>query len=123
MSKLIIIRGNSGSGKSSIAKQLRQELSDNKTALIEQDYLRRHVLGEKGGGGNDNTELIELSARYALGKGYLTIVEGILATEYYGDMLKGLISISPKDAYVFYLDVSLEETIKWHATKPNCEEF
>ncbi|HEN2617547.1 TPA: AAA family ATPase, partial [Streptococcus agalactiae] len=41
---LIIIRGNSASGKSTIAKQLQAELGEN-TLLLSQDYLRREMLG------------------------------------------------------------------------------
>lgn len=44
---LIIIRGNSASGKSTIAKQLQAELGEN-TLLLSQDYLRREMLGTKG---------------------------------------------------------------------------
>ncbi|WP_139244161.1 AAA family ATPase [Arthrobacter alpinus] len=43
MSLLIVVRGNSGSGKSSVARALQQELSG---VWIEQDYFRRTVLGK-----------------------------------------------------------------------------
>lgn len=43
---LIIIRGNSASGKSTIAKQLQAELGED-TLLLSQDYLRREMLGTK----------------------------------------------------------------------------
>ena len=49
-SKLIIIRGNSGSGKTTIAKEVRNRvgdgLSDN-TMLVQQDTLRRDILRER----------------------------------------------------------------------------
>jgi predicted kinase len=123
MSILIIIRGNSGSGKSTIAKELRSRFADQKVAVIGQDYLRRNLLGEIGRGGDDNVELIELTARFALEKDYITILEGILPTEYYGDMLRRLNAINPKDTYYFYLDIPIEETLVRHQTKTECNEF
>ena len=123
MSKLIIIRGNSGSGKSSIAKELRVKLPDSKIAIIGQDYLRRNILGEIGRGGDDNVELIELTAKFALQKNYITILEGIMPTEYYGAMLKRLQGIHSHDTHIFYLDIPLEETLKRHQTKSDCNEF
>ena len=49
MTKLIVIRGNSGSGKSSLALSLREALvkSGTKSALISQDYFRRTMLKVK----------------------------------------------------------------------------
>lgn len=50
-SKLIVLRGNSGSGKSTTAKMLRDAAiakgTKTKIAIIEQDYLRRYILKEK----------------------------------------------------------------------------
>ena len=43
MSKLIILRGNSGSGKTTIAKEL-QKLFGKNTMLISQDIIRREML-------------------------------------------------------------------------------
>ena len=46
MATLVIIRGNSGSGKTSLAKKL-QEYYGRKTLLISQDIVRRDMLKEK----------------------------------------------------------------------------
>lgn len=46
MSRLMIIRGNSGSGKSTIAKRLRYELGYG-TMLIPQDVVRREIIRTK----------------------------------------------------------------------------
>ncbi|MCI9433104.1 MAG: AAA family ATPase, partial [Oscillospiraceae bacterium] len=48
MSKLIILRGNSGSGKSSAAKALQRELGRN-TLMISQDTVRREMLWARDG--------------------------------------------------------------------------
>lgn len=46
--KLIILRGNSGSGKTTIAKELQQVFGNN-TMLISQDVIRRDMLKVKDG--------------------------------------------------------------------------
>lgn len=43
MGKLIILRGNSGSGKTTVAKALQKKLGRN-TMLISQDEVRRNML-------------------------------------------------------------------------------
>ena len=48
MGKLIILRGNSGSGKSTIAKALQNKFGQN-TMLISQDEIRRNMLNVKDG--------------------------------------------------------------------------
>lgn len=122
--KLIVIRGNSGSGKGTIAKRVR-ESSTRKIAIIEQDYLRRFILKEK----EKDPEalpniigLIEQTVIFALEHGYDVILEGILSMDRYGDML-GRIKNMSSDSHFFYMDVSFEETLKRHSTKPNSHEF
>lgn len=46
MPKLIILRGNSGSGKTTVAKELQKRFGRN-TMLISQDVVRRDMLKEK----------------------------------------------------------------------------
>ena len=48
MHKLIILRGNSGSGKTTVAKEL-QRLFGHNTMLISQDVVRRDMLCVKDG--------------------------------------------------------------------------
>lgn len=121
MPKLIVLRGNSGSGKSTVAKEIRQ-LSEHKIAIVEQDYVRRTILKEKERPGGDNIDLIRLVTEYALEHGYNVILEGILHFEKYGKMLGALAKHWPEH-YFFYFDIPLAETIKRHATKPNAHEF
>lgn len=109
-SKLIIIRGNSGSGKSTLAKKIR-EVSDQRIAIVEQDYLRRFILKEKETMGKNNIDLIYKTVIFALSRNYHVILEGILNFSRYGNMLNRLISMCP-DNHVYYLDTSLEETQK-----------
>lgn len=119
---LIILRGNSGSGKSSIARALRLKMGYG-TALIEQDYIRRILLREKERPNFPNIELIAQNATFALAHGYNVILEGILHEVHYGDMLRELIANHSGKTLVYYFDVSFEETLKRHKTKPNAHEF
>lgn len=122
---LIVLRGNSGSGKSITAKTLRdvalQTNQNLKIALVEQDYLRRNVLKEKEAERGDNIDLIRQTATYALGKGYITILEGILYSTRYEKMLKELSQLAPIKHF-YYFDISLEETLRRHKTKPIAHE-
>ena len=121
--KLIILRGNSGSGKSTVAKALRdQSTSTNKIALVEQDYLRRIVLKEKEKNSEDNIILIKQTVEFALSYGYDVILEGIFFSVRYGKMLKRLLNHTPNH-FIYYFDISLEETLRRHTSKPNSNEF
>lgn len=121
MPRLFVIRGNSGSGKGTIAEELRNQLSG-KVALIGQDHFRRTVLKEKDVAGGDNIDLIALTVEFALTRGYDVILEGILAFERYGAMLTRLTAAWP-DYYLYYLDIPFEETLRRHSTKQNATEF
>jgi adenylate kinase family enzyme len=119
--RLIIIRGNSGSGKSTVALQLRNAMSD-RTILLPQDVLRREILKVHDKAGNPVIGLIERMALYGRDSGYDVIIEGILSEVKYGEMLRSLI---PKfdAAYVYYFDIPFEETLRRHTSKPNAHEF
>lgn len=119
--KLIILRGNSGSGKSSIARKLR-ETCDRKIALVEQDYLRRIVLKEKEREGGDNIDLIYQTVIFALEHNYDVILEGIFNFNRYGGMLERLVTQCP-DHHILWFDISFEETLRRHVTKHNAHEF
>jgi ABC-type oligopeptide transport system ATPase subunit len=124
--KLIVLRGNSGSGKSTTAKMLRDAViaigSDKKIAIIEQDYLRRHILREKEAENADNIELIFQTVYFALNRNYSVILEGILYSKRYDNMLMRLNQYCP-DFYYYYFDVSFSETLRRHGLKPNANEF
>lgn len=121
--RLIVLRGNSGSGKSTVAKEVREQAKKlNKIALVEQDYLRRTVLKERETEGENNIGLIKEVVEYALSHGYDVILEGIFYSGRYTTMLKKLLKMAPRH-FVYYLDVSLEETLQRHKSKPDSHEF
>jgi predicted ABC-type ATPase len=121
MADLVVIRGNSGSGKSTVARALRESWGRG-TALVDQDTLRRQILREH----LDVVEpiapgLIDVTARYALNHGYRAIVEGILDRHGYGEMLTSL--LAEHGGRAFYLDVSWTETVRRHAMRPQADQF
>jgi hypothetical protein len=120
--RLILLRGNSGSGKSTVAKRVR-ERAGRGVAIVGQDSLRRELLWEKDVPGGVNVGLIDLVTRYALDHGYHVIVEGILDAGRYGDMLRVLRDDHRGQTSCFYWDVSFEETLRRHATKAKAKEF
>ena len=120
--RLIILRGNSGSGKTTAAKALREKLGSN-TMLISQDVIRREVLKVKDDADNPAIELIKRMAEYGNSIGYNVILEGIFSKKKYGIMLEYLINEFQGEAHAFYFDILFEETLKRHITKPNAHEF
>jgi predicted kinase len=120
--RLIVLRGNSGSGKSSVAAEVRARHGRG-MALVGQDYLRRIVLRERDLPGGANIGLIDMVARYALGHGFHTVIDGILDSRRYGAMLEALRRDHRGVSCWYYLDVPFEETIRRHATRPQAAEF
>ncbi|MFC9819359.1 AAA family ATPase [Streptomyces erythrochromogenes] len=114
--RLVVVRGNSASGKSSVAAGIRARFGRG-LALVAQDNLRRTVLRERDVPGGANIGLIDTVARYALDAGYHVVVEGILYADRYGDMLAGLLRDHRGVSRCYYLDIPIEETLARHASK------
>ncbi|MFJ3644132.1 AAA family ATPase [Streptomyces sp. NPDC090108] len=119
--RLILLRGNSASGKSSVAAGLRDRFGRG-LALVSQDNLRRVVLRERDRPGAANIGLIGLTARYALDAGFHVVVEGILYADHYGSMLADLRADHRGPTHAYYLDVPFEEALVRHATKPIADD-
>lgn len=122
MPKLLVLRGPSGSGKSTTAKAVR-DVWKNPTALIEQDYLRRIVLKEKDIQNGINIQLIKNTTLFALEHSFDVIMEGIFDAERYGAMFEEILNKHPQNNHFFYFDISLEETLHRHQSKPDKNEF
>lgn len=120
--RLVVLRGNSASGKSTVAGMIRQRFGRG-LALVGQDNVRRVVLRERDRPGAANIGLIETVARYALDAGYHVVVEGILYADHYGPMLAELRADHRGPTHGYYLDVPFEETLARHATKPQAQEY
>jgi len=119
---LIVIRGNSASGKSAVAAEIRRRHGRG-LAIVGQDNLRRQVLREHDVPGGANIGLIDLTARFALDHGFHVIVEGILSADHYRRMLAALIEDHAGRCFAYYLDVPWDETLRRHALKPQAAEY
>ncbi|WP_217168897.1 AAA family ATPase [Streptomyces sp. AC512_CC834] len=116
--RLVVVRGNSASGKSSVAAGLRERFGRN-LAIVGQDNLRRIVLRERDRPGGANIGLIDLTTRYALDNGFHVVIEGILYADRYGAMLHDLVRAHRGVTRCYYLDVPFATTVFRHATKPD----
>jgi predicted kinase len=119
--RLVVVRGNSGAGKSTVAKELRAAYGRG-VAWVSQDLMRRDILKEKDRPGGVNIGLIDLVARYSLDNGYHVVLDGIFYADRYETMLTGLAHDHLGVSCFYYLDVSLEETFRRHATRPLAAE-
>lgn len=122
MGKLIILRGNSGSGKTTIAKELQNRFGRN-TMIISQDMVRREMLKVKDG---ENTQAIPLMKElliYGNKHSEVVILEGIMYADWYKSLFELAVRLYGSNIYAYYFDLSFEETLKRHQTKPNCHEF
>ena len=75
--QLIVLRGNSATGKSTLASALQRALGPG-TAHVGQDHFRRVVLREHDVPNADNIGLIAHNVRYCTALGYHVILEGAL---------------------------------------------
>ena len=119
---IVVIRGNSGSGKSAVAAEIRTRYGPG-IALVGQDNLRRVVLGERDTADGANIALIELVTRFAVRSGYHVIIDGILRADFYAGMLDGLRRDHEGRACFYYLHVPYDETLRRHATRAQAAEF
>ncbi|MFD1937434.1 MULTISPECIES: AAA family ATPase [Nonomuraea] len=121
--RLVVLRGNSGSGKTTAARALRAAYGRRGLAVVGQDVVRRDILREHDRPDGVNIGLIDTITRYSLEHGHHVVLEGILAADRYAPMLAALERDHAGRAEFFYLDVPLEETLRRHATRPQCAEF
>lgn len=119
---LIILRGNSGSGKTTTATLLRERLG-RQTMLVSQDVVRREILWVHDTEGNPSIDLLYEMCLYGNRIGRAVILEGILSKKKYDQMISRLIADFDGPVYVFYFDVPFDETVRRHQTKPNAHEF
>ncbi len=121
-SRLLIIRGNSGSGKTTIAKRLQRELGS-RTMLVSHDVLRREILRVKDEAGNPSIQLVYDTVMYGSAICYDVILEGILPTKKYGEMLHQLVQDFNGRVFAYYFDIPFEETLKRHMSTPTSNEY
>ena len=122
MRKLIVLRGNSGSGKTTIAKELQNKFGRN-TMLISQDVIRRDMLKVKDGEDTQALPLMKELLIYGSNHSNIVILEGIMYADWYKPLFELAMQLYGTEVYSYYFDLPFEETLKRHQTKPNCHEF
>ena len=123
MSKLIILRGNSGSGKTSVAKALQKRLGFN-TMLISHDMVRMqmlHIWGKDGIAAS--LPLMMELVKYGKEHSHITILEGVLDSNEYRKLFEVCAVLFGKEIHAYYYDLPFEETLLRHQTKPNWMDF
>lgn len=121
-SKIIILRGNSGSGKTTVAKALQNKFGHG-TFLISQDVIRREMLSVKDGMGTKALPLLLELVKYGKENCDVVILEGILNADWYRELFEQIKIEFDAWIYAYYYEISFEETLIRHQTKPNCAEF
>lgn len=120
-SMLVVIRGNSGSGKSTIARMLQTRLGK-LTAVLQQDHFRKVIYHEREQESLAHAELLEIAAIHCLNRGHNVILEGIFNASRYGGMLER-VAAHTDDARFYSFDLAFEETVNRHSTRPQASEF
>ena len=122
MHKLIMLRGNSGSGKTTVAKVL-QDLFGRGTMVLSQDMIRREVLKERDGMDPPALPLIKQMLRYGSENCQVVILEGIFIADWYRELFETVIELYGADIYAYYFDIPFEETVRRHQTRSKAAEF
>ncbi|MBS6643962.1 MAG: kinase [Clostridiaceae bacterium] len=122
MSSLIILRGNSGSGKSSVAKALQRKLGRN-TLMIPQDIVRREMLWVRDGKDTAALPLLIELLNYGNTHCEYVILEGIFNAAWYKPLFESAIEFYENRIFAYYYDIPFEETLKRHETKDKRFEF
>jgi predicted kinase len=118
---LVVLRGNSGSGKSTVAAALQRELGW-PTAILSQDHFRRIVYREREQESLAHADLLEVAAAHCLSAGHHVILEGIFNAERYSAMLERIAAQSD-DARFYAYDLTFDETVRRHAMRPQATDF
>ena len=122
MGKLIVLRGNSGSGKTTTAKSLQRKLGRN-TMLISQDAIRREMLMVTDGPDTKAIPLMKNLLEYGSKHCEIVILEGIMYSDWYQPLFEFAGNLYQDQIYAYYFDISFEETLKRHQTRQKCMEF
>ena len=123
MAKLVILRGNSGSGKTAVSKALQQKFGPN-TMLVSHDMVRMdmlHVWGQEGV--EKSLPLMAALLCYGCEHSQVTILEGILPAAEYAPLFREAAALFGENLFAYYYDIPFDETLRRHSTKPNRNDF
>ena len=123
MASLVLLRGNSGSGKTSLAKLLQERFGPN-TMRLSHDMIRMDMLHVRGREGAEKSlPLLFALLEYGRAHCETVVLEGILPTGDYCPLFEAAQRLYGERIFAYYYDLSFEETLRRHATKPNRNDF
>lgn len=123
MPKVIVLRGNSGSGKSTVANEI-VKTAKNKVAIIEHDLYRNKILFPKGHYQTDVREMAQNDVLFCLAHGYDVFWVSIFHAIDHKDFLVNFFEkVHPTDNFIFNFDTTFEETLKRHETRAEKKIF
>lgn len=127
MTKIIILRGNSASGKSTIAKELKNKL-EKRVLVLEQDILRLEMISLP----SSETHNIQIQEyvksmilhllKWAKNKFDVIIFDGQYSNNRYPDMFEKIKS-EFSEIYAYYFDLPFEENARRHLTREKSKLF
>lgn len=116
---IIIIRGNSGSGKTTVTNELCKQLGTD-CMLLSQDIIRRNILHTKDGKDSIAIDLLKELVLFGKKHSNIIIIEGILNSCWYKSLFE-TIKVNFDNIYSYYYDIPFEETVKRFQTKSNVD--
>ena len=122
MSYLIILRGNLGSGKTTVAKELQKKFGRN-TMIISQDMVRREILKVNDGPTTEALPLMQELLNYGKKHSAITILEGIMYADWYQPLFECAVREFGDEIYAYYFVLPFEETLKRHQARSKCNSF
>lgn len=123
MSQLIILRGNSASGKTTAAIQLQHHFPKGKVMRISQDDIRINILNVKDRIGQPTADLIKQLAEFGKDRFDIVVIEGILGSEIYQEMFEELYQLFEGNVLLYYYNIPFEETLKRHSQRGKASDF
>ncbi|HSX14430.1 MAG TPA: AAA family ATPase [Candidatus Saccharimonadales bacterium] len=124
-SKLIVMRGHSGSGKSSVAKAI-QEQAEKPLVILSHDLFRIapfKSLKDRSLANELSAEMVVDCASMLLERGFDVIIEGIFYFPKYKSYFDKLFAKHPSNNSVFMFDIDFDETLKRHQTRSKVTDF
>lgn len=115
--KLIIIRGPSGVGKSTVAQALMNR-TKRPTVLVDLDHYRFGFVNPPRRDHELEYEMSGSDVLIGLRLGFDVIFDGNFTADARDPFLEKLFQAHSEENYLFYLDASLPETLRRHETKP-----
>ena len=122
MPKIIMLRGNSGSGKSTVARALQRKIGRG-ILLLSQDYIRREMLWVADKPDNQAIDVLKELILFGSRNCDCTILEGILYADIYDGLFKRVEELFPGQIFAYYFDLPFEETLERHKQRPHASRF